>query len=89
MPRVRRAELAPRNPGLREGDALELRAWRFLAAHRATPGLAATHVAFISEDQQIVHVNTPRGKNGTYVNATGRTWGEAAISLARQLGMPR
>ncbi len=64
-------------------DALELRAWRFLAAHRVGK-LAVTHVEFIDGDHPTV-VTPSTGQH--YDSATGATFGDAAIELAQQLGM--
>lgn len=69
-------------------DELELRAWRFLAAHRVAP-LHVTHVQFIDVpgDESPCRMNAP-SFGEYYESARAATWGEAAIGLATALGMP-
>lgn len=67
-----------------QSNALELRAWRFLATHRVG-SLSVTHVTFIDGDD-CCRVNTPSFA-GYYESARGSTFGEAAIALALALGM--
>jgi hypothetical protein len=64
-------------------DALELRAWRFLAQHRVG-SLAVTHLQFIDGPQPTI--NTP-STDQHYEQASGETFGAAAIELALLLGM--
>ena len=65
-------------------EALELAAWRFLAAHRVA-GLHVSHVQFI--DGAECRLSTPSCLE-FYESAGGKTFGEAAIKLALALGMP-
>ncbi len=65
-------------------DALELRAWRFLAAHRVGT-LDVTHVTFI--DGPLPCVTTP-STGQHYESSKADSFGEAAIKLAIKLGMP-
>lgn len=65
-------------------EALELAAWRFLAAHRVGT-LPATHVQFIDSGDEC-RINTP-SHDRFYESVGAPTWGEAAIKLARALGM--
>ncbi len=66
-------------------DALELRAWRFLAHHRVGK-LAVQHVTFI-DDAEVCRMHAP-SSGPHYEHGVGATFGEAAIALARALGMP-
>lgn len=65
-------------------DALELRAWRYLAAHRVGK-LHVTHVSFI-DDGDVCRMNTPSCLE-YYEHGEGQTFSEAAIGLALALGM--
>jgi hypothetical protein len=65
-------------------EQLELAAWRFLAAHRVG-SLSVTHLLFTDSERS--HVSTP-SVAGFYATAEADTFGEAAIELALELGMP-
>lgn len=65
--------------------ALELAAWRFIAAHRVG-SLRASPAQFIDGDNGC-HINTPSCLE-YYASAAGASFGEAAIKLAITLGMP-
>jgi hypothetical protein len=68
-------------------DALELRAWRFLASHRVGT-LKVTHIQFIDNDgSERCRMNTPSVAE-YYEDVASESWGNAAISLATALGMP-
>lgn len=64
---------------------LELAAWRFLSLRRC-PGLSVAHLEFIDGPEPTL--TTPADELGFYESATGATFGEAAIALARELGAP-
>lgn len=86
-----RASILPRNTDCMSRDyivgtpALELSAWRFLAAHRVG-GLAASHAQFIDSGSEC-RINTP-SHDHYYESVGAPTWGDAAIKLAIALGMP-
>ena len=79
------ARLCEESVELMATDALKLAAWRFLAAHRVG-SLAVSHAQFI-DGSDGPHINAP-SRDQYYESASAPTWGEAAIKLARSLGMP-
>jgi hypothetical protein len=61
-------------------DALELRAWRFLAQHRVG-SLAVTHVQFIDGPRPTINTLST-GEH--YEQAAGDTFGAAAVDAPRR-----
>ncbi len=67
--------------------ALELRAWRFIAAHRIGTSRASV-VQFLDDDCRYKRIATPRGNGQVNATAIAPTFEQAIVSLAYSLGMP-
>lgn len=64
-------------------DAVELRAWRYLATHRVGRS-AVGYVEFIDGPSSSMRAPLP---DGFVASCSSKDWGAAAIALAYELGM--